>query len=65
MEKKSIQREMSWFVKNRLVDSNIQTGYSPEPRLFKLVGRLEKIDPEKYNFAYHGEGENEREPWSD
>jgi hypothetical protein len=65
MEKKSIQREMSWFVKNRLVDSNIQTGYSPEPRLFKLVGRLEKIDPEKYNFAYHGEDENEREPWSD
>jgi hypothetical protein len=50
VDKKTIQREMSWFVKHRLAKCNINTGYSPEPRLFKLMGRLEKINPEKYGF---------------
>lgn len=50
VDKKTIQREMSWFVKHRLARCNINTGYSPEPRLFKLIGRLEKINPEKYGF---------------
>jgi len=53
VDKKTIQREMSWFVKNRLVKSNIHTGYSPEPRLFKLIGRLEKLDAAKYSFSDH------------
>jgi hypothetical protein len=51
VDKKTIQREMSWFVKNRLVLSNIQNGYLPGPRLFNLVSRLEKIDREKYDFG--------------
>jgi len=50
VDKKTIQRDMHWFVKNRLVKKNIQTGYAPEPRLNKLVGRLEKINPERYKF---------------
>jgi hypothetical protein len=50
VEKKQIQRDMHWFVKNRLVSPSIQTGYSPLPRLFKLMGRLEKLNPEKYKF---------------
>ena len=40
VDKKVIQRDMHWFVKNRLVNPNTQTGYSPLPRLFKLMGRL-------------------------
>ena len=51
VDKKTIQREMGWFVKNRLVRSNIQHGYSPKPRLFKMIGRLEKLDPQKYSFG--------------
>ena len=50
VQKKTIQRDMNFFVKHRLVKSNIQTGYSPEPRLFKVFGRLQKINPEKYKF---------------
>lgn len=38
VDEKTIQREMQWFVKNRLVMNNVQFGYSPEPRLFKLMG---------------------------
>jgi len=57
VDKKTIQREMSWFVKHRLAKCNINTGYSPEPRLFKLMGRLEKINPEKYGFD-KGRGED-------
>jgi hypothetical protein len=48
--KKVIQKDMQWFVKNHLVNPNIQTGYSPLPRLFKLIGRLQKLNPEKYGF---------------
>ena len=47
---KVIQRDMYWFIKNRLVNPNTQSGYVPLPRLFKLMGRLEKLNPEKYKF---------------
>jgi hypothetical protein len=50
VEKKTIQRDMLWFTKNRLVNPSTHTGYSPLSRLFKLMGRLEKINPEKYKF---------------
>jgi hypothetical protein len=50
VDRKVIQKDMHWFVKNHLVNPNIQTGYSPLPRLFKLIGRLQKLNPEKYKF---------------
>jgi hypothetical protein len=50
VEKKTIQRDMHWFVKNRLVNPSTNTGYSPLPRLFKLIGRLQKLNQEKYKF---------------
>ncbi|MBU4447299.1 MAG: hypothetical protein KKD99_01840 [Proteobacteria bacterium] len=61
VDKKTIQREMSWFVKNRLVLSNIQNGYLPGPRLFNLVSRLEKIDREKYDFGKRFSSDDDNE----
>jgi hypothetical protein len=47
---KTIQRNMQFFLHHHLVAPNTQRGYSPEPKLFQIVDRLERIDPIKYDF---------------
>lgn len=49
-EPKTIQRDMVFFLQNHLISPNVNKGYSPEPRLMQIVDRLERLDPEKYDF---------------
>lgn len=50
---KTIQRDMQFFIRYKLVEPNIQSGYKPQPKLFRLMNRLELMDPQKYNFDVH------------
>jgi hypothetical protein len=50
VNRKTIKRDMEFFVKHRLIEPNVQTGYRPQPKFFRLWNRLEKLDPEKYRF---------------
>ena len=50
VDSKTIQRDMRFFRDNHLIDSNIQKGYKPVPRLFQVWDYLERLDPKKYCF---------------
>jgi hypothetical protein len=50
---KTIQRDMQFFIRYRLIEASVHVGYKPTPKLFRLVNRLERIDAQKYNFESH------------
>ncbi|MCK9377495.1 MAG: hypothetical protein M0P73_15250 [Syntrophobacterales bacterium] len=50
VEAKTIQRDMKFFLRNHLVNSNAQKGYRPEPKFNRVMRRLRKIDPARYSF---------------
>jgi DeoR/GlpR family transcriptional regulator of sugar metabolism len=50
VEPKTIQRDMQFFLHHHLIHPNVHKGYAPEPRLFQIVDRLERLDPVKYDF---------------
>ncbi|MDI6752809.1 MAG: hypothetical protein QME78_00255 [Thermodesulfobacteriota bacterium] len=50
VEPKTIQNDMRFFRDNHLIDSNVQKGYRPEPRLFQVWDFLERLDPKKFCF---------------
>lgn len=50
VEGKTIQRDVRLFIEHRLIDSKTHTGYKPQPKLSRLINRLKRLDPEKYNF---------------
>ena len=52
-DRKTIQRDMQFFIRFKLVEPNIQAGYKPHPKLFRLINRLERIDSAKYRFDVH------------
>jgi predicted DNA-binding transcriptional regulator YafY len=61
VDNKTIQRDMMFFDTFRLIKPGRQSGYIPEPKFFRLVNRLDRIDPQKYNFdrpyrEVYGEG---------
>jgi predicted DNA-binding transcriptional regulator YafY len=47
---KTIQRDIQFFIQYKLIEPNVHTGYRPQPKFFRLINRLEAIDPQKYNF---------------
>jgi hypothetical protein len=50
VDAKTVQRDMVIFDVHHLIKSGKQVGYVPEPKLFRLINRLQRIDAEKYNF---------------
>jgi hypothetical protein len=50
---KTIQRDMQFFINHKLVEPNIQGGYKPQPKFFRMIEQLKQIDPVKYNFDVH------------
>jgi len=50
VETRTIQSDIRFFRDNHLIDTNVQKGYKPEPRLFQVYDYLERLDAEKYCF---------------
>ena len=49
-EKVTVQREMQFFTKRHLCRVNSRIGYIPEPKLFKLINRIEQAEPDLLRF---------------
>ena len=52
-EKVTVQREMQFFTKRHLCRMNSRIGYIPEPKLFKLINRIEQAEPDLLRFDGH------------
>ncbi len=46
----TVRRDIQFFQRFHLISQKVQNGYHPEPKLNRLISRLERIDPKKYNF---------------
>lgn len=51
--KKTMQRDLQFFINHKLVEPGVQNGYKPQPKFFRLIEQLKQIDPVKYNFEVH------------